>query len=171
MAKDEEYISMRLITGAVSTIKKSNLVGFCYCDTHKGWLTKEIIRKHECIEKKCPFLKKCNPEYWEALARNAEAKQQEKAVRKQKKQEQKATVQAWIQQAQETSENMKLYLKIYNVRQEAKPDTVTVFYTSYFDRDDSRSYPQYNKYLGRLWEKNVILRHIKNPDGSYAVLW
>jgi hypothetical protein len=74
-------------------------------------------------------LKKCNPSYWNELARHEEARQQEKAERKQKKQEQKTNIQTWIQPAQEAAENMKLYLKIYNVQQDAEPDTLTVFYS------------------------------------------
>lgn len=31
-------------------------IGFCNNNIHKGFITKELIQKHKCLEKKCTFL-------------------------------------------------------------------------------------------------------------------
>ena len=30
-------------------------VGYCWNDQHKGYLTEELMRRHNCLEKKCKY--------------------------------------------------------------------------------------------------------------------
>lgn len=38
--------------------RDSGIIGYCYCTTHMGYLTTILLRRHQCLEKKCPFLKR-----------------------------------------------------------------------------------------------------------------
>lgn len=38
--------------------RDSGIIGYCYCNTHMGYLTTVLLHQHQCLEKKCPFLKR-----------------------------------------------------------------------------------------------------------------
>lgn len=31
-------------------------VGYCWSDLHKGYLTMDLLRRHDCLEKNCKYL-------------------------------------------------------------------------------------------------------------------
>jgi hypothetical protein len=46
-------------------VAERNRIGYCYCKTHPGYITKAILKEKKCIENKCYFFKKCeNAHYW-----------------------------------------------------------------------------------------------------------
>ena len=45
----------KLINGSVT---RSEPVGYCRCNAHKGWMTLKLVNSHECLKKNCPFLDK-----------------------------------------------------------------------------------------------------------------
>ena len=55
-------ITVKLINGART--RKTNVIGYCHLERHSGYLTKNLIKVDECLEKKCNFLRKLRPEYW-----------------------------------------------------------------------------------------------------------
>ena len=43
-------------------------IGYCHCDAHVGYVTVELMKKHQCLEKNCPFLEKFFDHcYWDEL--------------------------------------------------------------------------------------------------------
>ena len=55
-------------------------IGYCHIETHPGYLNPQLMKKHKCIKKACPFLeknmehpawqkKKSKPDYKKKLAR------------------------------------------------------------------------------------------------------
>ena len=52
----------------------SSVVGFCHNSKHRGYITKTLLKSHECIAKECVFLRKLNIPYWETLQRANEKK-------------------------------------------------------------------------------------------------
>jgi hypothetical protein len=59
----------RLINGDYSY--GENIVARCHIMTHRGYLSKALVKSHDCIAKKCTFFEKLRPEYW----RNIESKE------------------------------------------------------------------------------------------------
>jgi len=54
-------------------------VGYCNCNTHKGYLSTTLLKQHECLQKQCPFLEAFEThEFW----REKERKKQRRGARK-----------------------------------------------------------------------------------------
>jgi len=53
-----EHRGVYLINGDYRVMDIKMLVGYCHCSLHKGFLTKNLYKHHECAVKKCPFLEK-----------------------------------------------------------------------------------------------------------------
>jgi hypothetical protein len=61
----DEQIEKRLIDGNYTSGKK--ILARCHLLAHRGYLSKALIKSHDCLGKKCSFFQKINPEYWMAL--------------------------------------------------------------------------------------------------------
>ena len=137
--------TVKLINGARAC--ETNAVGYCHLNKHPGYLTKNLLKEHECLEKKCPFLKKLNPEYWRGREAFEQA-QKDKLMRQKKQAETKAENDAYrdafIRKTLEESGN--IYVTV--IRQENK-NSLTVCYIS-DKRVDIRQQAQFlqNKYKG-----------------------
>ena len=48
-------------------------IGYCHCIAHKGALTQQLLKKHKCTQKCCPYLERniIHP-YWEKRRQNRE---------------------------------------------------------------------------------------------------
>lgn len=73
------------------TCNPEQRVGYCWSETHRGYLTLPLMQQHECIEKGCKHFQKYEDSlYWkkkeEKKAQKQQRKEQEKA-REQKLQE------------------------------------------------------------------------------------
>ena len=76
-----EHNQMRLINGVYANSK--NVIARCHLLTHRGYLTKNLMKTHDCIAKKCPFFEKMKLDYWQALDNRAQNKKDNRLKRKQ----------------------------------------------------------------------------------------
>ncbi len=76
-----EQAAGRLINGRYVNIE--NAIAFCHASIHPGYLSKTLVKSHDCLAKQCPFFERLKPEYWETLEK---AKQKIKNNRSNKKQ-------------------------------------------------------------------------------------
>lgn len=54
-------------------------VGYCWNEIHRGYLTKNLMKEHQCIERKCRHFQKYeNSPYW----KEKEAKKEKKKIKK-----------------------------------------------------------------------------------------
>ena len=61
MSKERKY---RMINGA-PLCAQTRLVGYCWCVLHPGYLHKQLMDEHQCVERKCEFFEKFqDSEYW-----------------------------------------------------------------------------------------------------------
>ena len=61
----DEIVSAKLITGEMITLKRSKIVGCCHYINHPGKLTKDLMIKHDCINKACWYFEKyTDASYW-----------------------------------------------------------------------------------------------------------
>ena len=75
-----ETANMRLIDGSYAG--SMNIVARCHLLAHRGWLTARLVKLHDCVAKKCPFLEKAKKEYWQALEKEAQQRKENRAKRK-----------------------------------------------------------------------------------------
>lgn len=171
-----EFKQVRLITG--TPIAYERVVGYCNCDTHKGYLTKNLIDNHECIAKKCPFLHKHNEEYWhqqEARQRSHEKKKNRiKSIKKFAKLQQELE-EAFFEEckaaAKQIAEEMDYDITITRVRHDngdLNCDYI-VFYLSDKKYDDFAKYYPLALELSREYSKSFKLRRVRTIEGKLAM--
>ena len=76
-----EQLRKRLINGRYADSEK--IIARCHLLAHRGYLTKKLVKSHDCIAKKCTFLEKLKPEYWQVLEEIAQEKKTNRAKRRQ----------------------------------------------------------------------------------------
>ena len=96
----ENHNTVKLINR--SRAHEDKVIGYCHLDSHRGYLTKKLLKSHKCLEKKCTFLKKLNPEYWEGREA-AEQDQKNKSIEKKQKEENAAQRNAFIKKTLENN--------------------------------------------------------------------
>ena len=77
--------------------KESNIIGRCKNYNHRGWMSRTLLKNHECIEKGCRYFEKVNPEYWNGQERQkiaAADKRREAKERKKFEAEREAFIRA-----------------------------------------------------------------------------
>lgn len=84
---DDEKV-YRTIDG--SWCQKGKILGYCWSDLHKGYLTKKLIDGHRCLEKQCfGFQKYPEAPYWiqkeESKKKRLEGRNIKKTIKKQKR--------------------------------------------------------------------------------------
>jgi hypothetical protein len=73
--------TLRLIDG--NYVVASKVVARCHLLTHRGYLSKALIKSHDCIAKKCTFFEKLKAYYWTAIEAAEIAKKSNRLKRKQ----------------------------------------------------------------------------------------
>lgn len=61
------------------------IIGFCHYKNHSGYLTKSLVKEHECLKKQCPLLEKFDCRYFTQKDNIKKAKQIQKQRSKRKK--------------------------------------------------------------------------------------
>jgi hypothetical protein len=75
-----EQQPLRLINGRYANSK--NVIGCCHMFMHRGFLSKDLVKAHACLEKECWHFQKLNPEYWRILEKKAQDKRDKRMQRK-----------------------------------------------------------------------------------------
>jgi len=70
----------RLIDGHYAN--RDNIIARCHLVTHYGYLSKSLVKSHDCLAKNCPFFEKANPDYWQHLDKIAQEKKNNRLQRK-----------------------------------------------------------------------------------------
>jgi len=65
--------------------KFSNVVGYCNNLSHRGYISKSLLKSHECVEKQCPLLTKCNANYWTQIEKERSGVRQRREIARQEK--------------------------------------------------------------------------------------
>lgn len=186
--KDQKFIDLNithrrvsLIDGSRPVVDTKAIVGFCHYIIHKGYVTVTLLQKHECLEKKCPYLEKFeNYPFWAKY----EAREKQKAsikrakknrLRQEKNQKEKADrkMDSLKNAAQKLSDKLGFNIIItrvaYDKESESKEDFV-VYYVSKDNYNDWYKYVDLSIVMKSCHGGKYILRHVKMPDGNYATV-
>ena len=159
-------ITVRLIDKTwANHVNKEQIIGYCNCKLHKGALTEQLLKSHECIQKKCPFLKKFDDrQFW--IKRKDRTKHRK--IVKQEKHMQEEILQNLLNEAQDFANICKADIDIIQVKFNAEENYYIIFYISDKSEDD------YEEYIGFLlaycYRKKATaeLRHIRDMNGNYV---
>ena len=61
---------------------RDNIIARCHLATHYGYLSRSLVKTHDCLAKNCPFFEKMNPDYWQCLDKIAQGKKNNRFQRK-----------------------------------------------------------------------------------------
>ena len=63
-------------------VRKKGKIGYCWCKTHRGYLTEKILKDHECLQKNCRYLEKFpNEAFWQRRIKTKLARNNKKVKR------------------------------------------------------------------------------------------
>ena len=132
--------TMRLIDGKYAVAK--NVIARCHLLTHRGYLSKALVKSHDCIKKKCPFFEKLKPEYWQALE-TAERDKKSNRLKMKREAEIKSDRNVFIKEILDDSG----HIYVTSIKDE-KPNLLIINYI-------------YDKQVDLLQEINFLRRHFK----------
>ena len=134
-----------------SPAKRAKVVAYCHNATHRGWLSARLMQAHNCLDKKCPFFKKANPEYWANIERNRIKKKQDRIEKKEKT--------AQIKERDEYIRSaFRPYADIYvtSIREEKGCIQIAYIYDKYVDLSDAI------KLIRRKYQCPVYMKPVKS---------
>lgn len=166
--------------------ESSLIVGYCHYPWHRGFLTTRSLKEHKCIQKKCASLEKFKDyPYWKCLEGDKKKKIQVKQQLKQKLKDEQILETA-IEKAQRanTAENLSdmmldaqifcmqlgltiLITKVWQFDSLKKLNIVN--YVSNKDYDDHSLYDELAVLLNNKYSEEFLLRHIRLPNGKFAL--
>lgn len=80
---DKNYKNYTTVNGGKCTVGQR--VGYCWLDKHRGYITKQILEEHKCIEKNCSFFQKYeDAPYWKEKEKRKKLRQERKQKEKEK---------------------------------------------------------------------------------------
>ena len=172
-----EFKHVKLLTKQYTDY--DNVVGYCHCDTHRGYINKNILRKHNCLEKQCPFFKKHNDEYWntrEATEQSQHNKKQRIKMKKALEKERQKFEQRFFDQckqiAQQIADDYQYDIIITRVAFNNNASLHCDYLINYVSDkkfDDFKMYFPLTSLLSREFQKSFKMRRIRMLDGSLAM--
>jgi hypothetical protein len=177
MVSTNEYTQVFIVGGGLTVIKSKNVVGYCSCRLHPGYMTSSTVKNHECIKKGCHFLKKYDDYgYWTAREQEELAKKKEKEAQRLQKQidaiKQKE-LQKKLDMLKIVAEQLVGDLSRYDVHITKVIELSQNKYKIFYVTDDSGFCRyEFTKYVAenmeKSYDKSFVFTRMKNYDGSYA---
>ena len=173
----EPFRRVHLIGGEYATVDTNSIVGYCHNKEHIGFLTIEIMNKHDCINKGCNHFEKFfDYPFWQKYYRREEQKQARKdklkkirEVKRQQATNQEKKNEVYISFAYQIAAKLELKnFKIVGIHP-ANPG-FTIFYISDKSFNDWYSYREIAFALNKAFKKKFTLKHAKGKDGTYATI-
>lgn len=166
MPEENKSITVQLIDRKwVNHVNREQIIGYCNYKLHPGALTEKLLKSHECIQKKCPYLKKLEDrKFW--IKRKD--KTEHKKIVKQEKQIQEQISLNLITEAQEFASTYHAELDIMQVNFDADRNSYIIFYISDNPEDDCYDYLDFLHAYCYEKKAKVELRHIRDMNGNYV---
>lgn len=111
---NKEHKSYRTVNGGRCTVGQR--VGYCWLEKHRGYVTKQIMVEHQCIEKQCPFFQKYeDAPYWKEKEKRKKDKQNRKELEKIQKEKEQSVLMLFRNETLDLSD-----FAIIGIKQEGK---------------------------------------------------
>ncbi len=173
LEKEIEYQNVKLLGGRYATVPVQSIVGFCHYAEHKGCVTIEILREHDCINKNCSMFEKFEDyPYWkkqlsiqkskETRKNNIRKKKEKIAAKEAKIAEMKEVARGWVAQ-------LRYPIKITNIIED-KPDSYKIYFVSDSAVNDAYAYNDIAAKLHLEFRLKFKMIRVKKPNGGYVKL-
>ena len=174
------FLKLPLIDGTYRNVAVKNIAGTCHNNIHKGYLDIKLLKQHDCINKKCPFLEKFEDyPFWinqASVAREKARKRREhtKALEKSEKIKalSKARMNILLEAAQGIADRLKYPIIITRVAlkiSSANKYEYIINYVSDLRTDDWHDYFDLALLMGKCHGGRYTLKHMKFPNGDYVL--
>lgn len=174
-----DIIWVKYINGSWTYTPVDKLVGYCFCDTHKGYLSKSLLAEHKCIEKNCSFLEKYEdfPYLVSVKRRETEKEQQKQLERKAKEHEEKETAKN-IEKAKKliqeeiTKQDYPIEITKVSLHRDSatKKKYIVINYVSGCSYNNHWKYHFIIRAVATHISGRCVLRHVKDPNGNYETI-
>lgn len=169
----QEYCKVSLITGEFKLVRKETVIGVCHNNIHKGILTVNLLKKHDCLGKNCTYLEKYkNKSYWHTLEKEEEEKNKRKIAKKENQvleKDKKKTCNDIKNQVNYIAEKYDFKFKALEVKQ-ITDNRFNVFYVSDKKKNDWSSFSPIIKTMREFYNYHLTLIHIRDVDGNYTTI-
>ena len=164
------YVYVKLISGKRKYALRKDIVGFCHCSLHEGSISKSLLKEHDCIGKKCVYFERNNKEYWNIVDSQNNRKREKKERRKAIQIKAKNEIEEWKQCAQRIADTFDYNLRVTSVKKPGEKQHYIIYYISEWEYDDRVRFGELATTFGYAMAGKAELRHVKELDGSYAVI-
>lgn len=175
-----QYKTVKLVSGYVYEFDYDKIIGYCHYKIHYGGITRDILKKHECVSKQCKYFEKYEDSpYWLRVKQNIERKALRKEIKKNIAAN-KAARQAKIldeyeqirQEAQLIANNNDYNIIITRVIPSPIKNgfKYIVNYVSDANYGDWYTYRELATELGKRFHCKFKLSHVRLPDGRYMII-
>lgn len=169
--KLNKYISVKLINGVTRYMQRKEIVGFCHCSLHIGSVSKSLLKEHDCVGKKCVYFERTNEKYWKAFDFQNSEKKKAKEKIKEERRKIKADTERWKELAQNLADMFNYNIRVTSVKKPTAKQRYIIYYISEWEYDDSSRFRDLiDTFAFTMEASRVELRHVKELDGSYAVI-
>ena len=166
-----EYTECILASGAMDIVNKKNLIGFCHYSKHRGFITRSVLKTHNCDGKMCHYLEKFEDHpFWIERKKQKDRKKTSKLIAKNTAKNKEKKEEAYKAIAIQLAKKLHYRIEIISVRKDGSENKYISYYISPNSSDDREYFSGIKAGLERSIHCPVELRHIKEADGSYAVM-
>ena len=174
------FLKLPLIDGTYRSVAVKNIAGTCHNNIHKGYLDIKLIKQHDCINKKCPFLERFEDyPFWinqANLAREKAHRRRERAKANERSEKTKALsavrMNILLEAAQGIADRLGYQIIITRVAPKvssAKKYEYIINYVSDLRTDDWHDYFDLALLMGKCHGGRYTLKHMKFPNGDYVL--
>ena len=177
MTNTSEIVEVYIVGGGISLVKSKNIVGYCHCALHRGYMTSNTVKTRDCLEKGCHYLEKYEDSgYWKALRdREEDEKRRKEQLEREKLAEQKraAKLQKKLDSMKTIAEQLIGDTSHYEVHITKIEKLSNYNYKIFYVTDDSGYYHNgFTKYVAENMKKafgaGFAFQRVKNIYGEYA---
>lgn len=153
-------------------VAPETIVGYCHCNTHTGYVEKDIMKKHDCLGKKCEFFEKFNDfPYWIAKQKEEQLKKERRLKKKIKtimEADDARRLTGIVEDAVRHLQYPIVITRVAPVRE--KNNTYIINYVSDNAKNDWYEYKDLIAHVFGRHRACYVLKHTKRPDGKYATI-
>ena len=161
-------VPVKTIEGEWKDVRVKNIVGFCHYKYHKGIITKNLFKSHDCDSRGCYYFQKFDEyPFWKNVEK------QKAAVRtytehKKEKELSKVYISNDILSDISTMMSEHPLPSIVTSIKRINPIRIQINYVTDRDYDDHVDFNGIKKKLQTKYKQQFSLQHIKLLDGEYA---
>lgn len=161
-------VAVKTLEGERKDIRIKNIVGFCHYKHHKGIITKNLFKSHNCEQRGCYYFQKFDEyPYWENVEKQKVA---EKTFAEHKKEKKNSKVYVSNDILSDVGKMMSEHPlpSIVTSIKRINPIRIQINYVTDRDYDDHVDFNGIKKQLQTKYKQQFKLQHIKLLNGEYA---